>query len=134
MLPLFMMASPPTAASRYAALTVLVADDDADMRAYLARSLGLFGVGHVLLAEDSRQALALAHSADLVISDVMMPGLGGEALCRALHARAPGLPVLLISGEPPLADSDADDFLAKPFNAEALRAHVVPLLDCVLPM
>ena len=128
-----MTASHPTATSRYAALTVLVADDDADMRAYLARSLGLFGVGHVVLAEDGRQALALARSADLVISDVMMPGLGGEALCRALHARTPGLPVLLVSGEPPTPDSDADDFLAKPFNAEALRAHVLPLLDRVLP-
>ena len=127
-----MTASSPSA-SRYAALTVLVADDDDDMRAYLARCLALFGVGRVVEAHDGREALALARTADVVVSDVMMPGLDGEALCRALHARAPGLPVMLISGEPPPVATEADAFLQKPFNAEALWTHVLPLLERALP-
>ena len=121
------MTEPP--ARPYPALTVLVADGDAYMRAYLARSLSLFGVGRVILAADGREALHLVAVADLLISDVRMPGLDGEALCRAVHARAPGTPVLLVGDGPHAASSEPDGFLPKPFNAGALRRAVERLVD-----
>lgn len=112
----------------FATLTVLVADDDPDMRAYLARCLALFGVGHVVEAADGREALALARSTHLVISDLNMPGLDGEALCRSLRETPPPVPFLLISGQPCPPNCSADDFLQKPFNADTLRTRVERLL------
>ena len=114
------------------ALTILVADDDADMRLYLTGCLRTMGPAHVLEAADGREALHLARAfvPDLIISDIAMPGLDGLALCRALNAD-PGtraIPLLLISGETRAPPSDGDGFLAKPFNALRLRAEVERLM------
>lgn len=112
-------------------LTVLVADDDADMRLYLRVCLQRMGAARVLEAADGHEALTLASGADLVVSDVRMPDLDGVALCRALKAdaRTHSLPVLLVSGEGALPPgSGAGGFLAKPFNAAVLRAEVARLL------
>lgn len=59
-----------------------------------------------------------------------MPGLDGYALCRALKADVAlaTIPLVLISGATPAPPSCADSFLAKPFNAARLRAHVEHLL------
>jgi CheY-like chemotaxis protein len=114
------------------ALTVLVADDDADMRLYLRGCLRGLGAAHVLEAADGDEALRLALTADLVVSDVRMPGVDGLALCSALKAGALtcAIPVLLVSGEtaclPP--GTPADGFLAKPFNASGLRGEVERVL------
>ena len=119
----------PPPASALDLLTVLVADDDADMRRYLRGCLLAFGVAYVLEAADGHEALRLAPEADLVVSDVRMPGLDGASLCEALRAdvRTRTLPVLLISGEtcgPPCGDG----FLPKPFNAATLRGEVERML------
>ena len=107
---------------------IVVADDDADMRLYLTGCLRAFGVADVLEAADGEAALLLAHEpgVGLVVADLRMPGLDGEALCRALHADAAtaAIPVLLISGEAAGPPACADGFLAKPFNAARLRTHV----------
>lgn len=113
-------------------LQIVVADDDAEMRAYICRALQGRAVVHE--AEGGREALRLARTLqiDLVVADLQMPGLGGRALCHALRADpvTAAMPVLLVSGDtrgpPPLAAG----FLAKPFNAASLRAAVrrlVPL-------
>lgn len=125
-----------TAASRIV-LRILVADDDDDMRLYLRsclRTLDLDGYGSVRVHEatDGREALHLARALlpDLVISDVVMPGIDGRALLKALKAdpATAAIPVLLISGEMRGPPSEAEGFLAKPFNATGLRAHVERLL------
>lgn len=115
-------------------LRILVADDDADMRLYLRGGLrGLAGYDSIRIHEavDGREALHLAHALapDLVISDVVMPGLGGEALCHALKADAAtsAIPVLFISGEA-MPPEGGDGFLPKPFNAAQLRTEVERLL------
>jgi CheY-like chemotaxis protein len=112
-----------------APLTILVADDDPEMRAYIRR--GLRGA-RVVEAADGAEALALARygTPDLVIADVRMPGLDGYALCVALHADAETrhVPVLIVSGEPPQEAACAHGFLAKPFNAARLRDAVTRLL------
>lgn len=116
------------------ALHVLVADDDADMRLYVSGCLRSYGLGPLAITEaaDGRQALLLAQaiSPALVISDVVMPGLDGNAICSALKAdpATASIPVLLVSGETREAQPCADAFLAKPFNAAGLQAHVERLL------
>jgi len=109
-----------------------VVDDDDDMRSYVHGCLRATGLADVVEAADAEGALALARSLALalVVSDLVMPGLDGEALCRALKTdpSTATVPVLLVSGAMPLPRSCADGFLAKPFNAAGLHAAVAPLL------
>ncbi|CAN5636688.1 N/A [soil metagenome] len=118
------------------ALTILIVDDDPDMRIYLRGCLRGLGeaAGPVIDAADGVEALrrVRADGVGLVISDVVLPRLDGLELRRAIredsgHAH---LPVLLISGEPEAAllSGPDDAFLAKPFNAGELLAAVRFLL------
>ena len=115
-------------------LTVLVADDDPDMRLYLRGCLHGFGVARVLETADGANALRHARAAavDIVISDLVMPGLDGVSLSAALKADAHThhIRVLLVSGESDglPAGTPADGFLAKPFNAAGLRSAIDLLL------
>lgn len=113
--------------------TVLIADDDADMRLYVRSCLRGLGCTQVLEAEDGVEALHLLRSVavDLVISDVMMPRLDGAALCHTLKAdpALKAIPVVLISGEVDRRLPEADACLAKPFNAEMLHTCISPFLD-----
>uniref|UniRef100_A0A5Q5CAD6 histidine kinase n=1 Tax=Mycobacterium sp. (strain JLS) TaxID=164757 RepID=A0A5Q5CAD6_MYCSJ len=112
---------------------ILIADDNADMRAYLTGLLR--GAGYEVTAvSDGRQALESirAELPDLVVSDVMMPGLDGLELVAALRAesRTAALPVLLLSARAGQESSieglhaGADDYLVKPFAAAELLARV----------
>ncbi|HEY6575277.1 MAG TPA: response regulator, partial [Mycobacterium sp.] len=112
---------------------VLVADDNADMREYLARLLRTAGY-EVDLVTDGQQALerVRADLPDLVVSDVMMPRLDGLALVAALRTdpRTAAVPVLLLSARAGQEASieglqaGADDYLVKPFAAAELLARV----------
>ncbi|HEY0718328.1 MAG TPA: SpoIIE family protein phosphatase [Streptosporangiaceae bacterium] len=111
---------------------VLLADDNADMREYLQRLLQVryevTTVADGLTALDSVRADA----PDLVISDVMMPGLDGLALVAALRCdpRTADVPVLLLSARAGQEaaieglEAGADDYLVKPFLAAELLARV----------
>ena len=115
-----------------AAARILVVDDNADMREYLSRLLGK--QWQVDTAPDSAAALESIASCmpDLVIADVMMPGIDGFGLLRRLRddLRTAGLPVMLLSaraGEEASAEalrSGADDYVIKPFSARELLARV----------
>jgi CheY-like chemotaxis protein len=116
--------------------TILIVDDDADMRLYLRGCLRGLGeaVGAVIEAADGVEALRMAREDGvyMVISDVVIPRLDGVALRREIR-RDPALrrlPVLLISGEeegtPPV--NVLDGFLAKPFNAREFLAAVRHLM------
>ncbi|AKF10101.1 ATP-binding protein [Sandaracinus amylolyticus] len=115
---------------------VLIADDNADMRAYLTRLLSpSFDVQCV---EDGARALEAMRVAvpDVLVSDVMMPGVDGLGLVRAVRAdpTLAALPVVLLSaraGEESRVDgmgAGADDYVVKPFSGRELvarvRAHV----------
>ena len=116
--------------------TVLVVDDNGDMRRYL-RSL-LDPEWRVRLASTGREALELARRErpDLVVSDVMMPDIDGLRLVDQLRAddELRDTPVMLLSGRAgPEATVDglsrgADDYLVKPFSAGELRARLRALL------
>lgn len=112
---------------------VLLADDNADMRGYVRRILTASGY-QVVATGDGEEALAAARNRvpDLVLSDVMMPTLGGFGLLQALRAdpRTGNVPVILLSaraGEEARVEgltAGADDYLVKPFGARELVARV----------
>jgi two-component system chemotaxis response regulator CheY len=108
--------------------TVLLVDDDADMRLYLRSCLRSLTspFERVLEAADGLEALRVVRSGtvDLVISDVGLPGLDGRRLSRAIREDATlrHVSVLLISGDVVMPESAADGFLTKPFNTHQLSA------------
>ena len=112
---------------------VIVADDNADMRSYLSRLLREAGY-EVSAFSDGLSALDAARRASphLLLADVMMPGLDGFALARAVRSERElvDTPVVLLSaraGEELTIDglnAGADDYLVKPFSARELLARV----------
>jgi two-component system cell cycle sensor histidine kinase/response regulator CckA len=117
--------------------SILIAEDDADVREVLAKLLE--SCGHVVIsAEDGLDALAYCRDLelpiDLLITDVVMPNMGGGELARKLHAIRPGTPVLYVSG---YADDEivrsgveaGGHFLQKPFSLRMLREAVDRALD-----
>jgi signal transduction histidine kinase len=116
---------------------VLVADDNSDMRQYLARLLSeQYEVETVADGQAALQA-AREHSPDLIVSDVMMPIVDGFELLNALRAddRTRTIPVVLLSaraGEESRVEglqAGADDYLIKPFSARELLARVSGRLE-----
>lgn len=118
---------------------VLIVDDDQNIRDLLAELLEVEGY-EVSTATDGAEAidLALSFNPDLVVSDVVMPVVGGLELCRRLkdHPRTGYVPVLLISGR--IASDDAgieglyagaDDYLDLPFRNEELLVKVARLVE-----
>ena len=117
---------------------ILVVDDNASNRDLLSRRLQR--QGHtVLQAEDGTVALAIIEkeSLDLVLLDLMMPGISGYEVLARLKAdpRHRELPVIMISALNELdlivrcIEAGADDYLAKPFDPTLLRARVGSSLD-----
>ena len=111
---------------------VLLADDNADVREYVA---GLLRRQYEVVAVsngDEALAKALADPPDVILSDVMMPGLDGFGLLEELRARpeTATIPVILLSaraGEESRVEglgAGADDYLIKPFTARELLARV----------
>ena len=111
---------------------ILLVDDNADMRDYVAHILtdryAVDSLGDGMEAFES----AVRNPPDLVLSDVMMPGLNGFELLQRLraHPRTRTLPIILLSAragaEASVAglESGADDYLVKPFSARELLARV----------
>jgi two-component system response regulator MprA len=114
---------------------VLVVDDDRPVLAMLERTLAAEGY-EVRTARDGPAALVAVERAapDLIVLDVMLPGMDGLAVARRLRARGLALPILLLTARDAVAervaglDAGADDYLVKPFAAEELMARVRALL------
>jgi DNA-binding response OmpR family regulator len=117
--------------------TILVADDDPDVRDLVTQKLIAAGY-RVLAADNGASALRLVvtEQPDMVILDVSMPGLDGLSVCYELHSSAETarIPVLMMSGHSRQVDIDlgmtvgADDYLVKPFNPGELVRRVRWLL------
>lgn len=130
-------ARPPDSRAVAPRARVLLADDNSDMRQYLARILE--DEHDVEAVADGQAALEAvrARPPDLVLSDIMMPGLDGFELLKALRAdkQLKAIPIILLSaraGEESRVegiDAGADDYLVKPFSARELLARVRTHID-----
>jgi two-component system, NtrC family, response regulator AtoC len=109
--------------------TVLIVDDDNLMRAVLAQILTAEG-WQVHSAPGGAEALKFleGNTVDVVVSDVIMPGLDGRELAAELGRRFPKLPVLLISGGHIGGRGYAGPFLPKPFSPSSLLSTIRELL------
>ena len=119
------------------ATTILVAEDDTMVRAVTARVLGAAGYT-VIEAADGEQALDImrghAGLIDLLVSDIVMPNLGGVELAKRVAIERPEILILLVTGYNPDDMSILDDetrrvgFLQKPFTPTQLLAKVSTML------
>jgi CheY-like chemotaxis protein len=127
----------PVAARVRGSETILVVEDDDGVRRLIVGTLGLCGF-HVLHAADGPGALleATKHAEpiDLLLTDVIMPGMNGKEVADRLAALRPGIKVLFISGYSGELIAKAGvlhpgvAYLPKPFSADALTAKVREML------
>jgi len=118
---------------------ILVVDDEPRILTMMRRNLELEGYA-VVLAGDGQSALDLIHHepVDLIILDVMMPGLDGFEVCRAVR-RESFVPILMLTARDGASDKvtgldlGADDYVVKPFENHELLARVRALLRRAQP-
>jgi DNA-binding NtrC family response regulator len=112
--------------------TVLVVDDEQNMQTVMRMILE--GAGHEVRVADSGEA-AMAHvldpKLDVVLTDLRMPGMGGEALVARLREQRPDVPVIVITAHGTISSAvksirdGAADYLLKPFEPEQLEVAVL---------
>jgi two-component system response regulator MprA len=114
---------------------ILIVDDDPAVTSLLRRGFAYEGY-RVDTAASGAEALSVARERppDLVVLDIMMPGMDGLEVCRRLRDVSRSLPILLLTAKDAPADqimgleTGADDYVAKPFNFDVLLARVKALL------
>ncbi len=114
---------------------MLLAEDDRAIRNALERALTLEGY-RVTAVADGVEALEQAHRGrpDVLVLDVMMPGLDGLQVCRELRAEGDATPILMLTALVETADriagldAGADDYVVKPFDVEEVFARLRALL------
>lgn len=114
---------------------LLLAEDDRAIRHALERALTLEGY-RVTAVADGVEALAHAHKSppDVLVLDVMMPGIDGLQVCRVLRAEGDRTPILMLTALVETADriagldAGADDYVVKPFDVEEVFARLRALL------
>jgi two-component system response regulator MprA len=115
--------------------SVLVVDDDPELRAALTRALELDGYD-VRAVGNGKSALdeVSTQPPDVMVLDVMMPVVGGLEVCRRLRSSGDRTPILVLTARDEVGDrvagldAGADDYLVKPFALEELRARLRALL------
>ncbi len=120
---------------------MLLAEDDRAIRNALERALTLEGY-QVMAVADGVEALAQAHRnrPDVLVLDVMMPGIDGLQVCRVLRAEGDRTPVLMLTALVETADriagldAGADDYVVKPFDVEEVFARLRALLRRTSPV
>jgi len=121
-------------------MRILLIEDESRIQAFVRRGLEAEGYG-VVTAGDGRDGLSLARSGDwdLVVLDLLLPGLNGLRVLQELHAARPQLPVLVLSARGDLRtklkgfELGASDYIPKPFALDELLARVRVQLRRTLP-
>lgn len=116
-------------------MRVLVVEDEPKLALLLARGLREEGYA-VDLAHNGADAVGAASATgyDAIVLDVMLPGMGGLEVCRALRARGAWSPILLLTARDAVEDrvagldAGADDYLVKPFSFAELSARLRALI------
>jgi two-component system response regulator MprA len=116
-------------------MKVLVADDDRAIRESLTTALELNGY-QVTACKDGVEALACLRTErpDVLVLDVMMPGVDGLGVCRVLRAEGDRTPILMLTARVETADrvagldAGADDYVPKPYDIEEVLARLRALL------
>jgi YesN/AraC family two-component response regulator len=110
--------------------TIMIVDDDDEMRTELSEVFDQYRVVEADSAEQALRVLAKPHEIDLVLLDEVMPGAHGTQVLRAIKAAAPGLPIIMLTGN---ASKDvavealkghADDFIEKPPDIKRMQRIV----------
>ncbi len=122
-------------------MRILVIEDETRIQAFLSRGLEAEGYT-VATAADGRHGLALATTSswDLVVLDLMLPGLSGLQVLQELHRSQPRLPVLILSARTDLPtklkgfELGAADYVPKPFSLDELLARVRVQLRVTRPL
>src|ERR1700683_4252786 len=112
-------------------MQVLVVEDERRMADLLEKTLGEEG-HHVVVARDGREGFEIARASpfDVIVLDVMLPGMDGVAVARKLREERNQTPVLMLTARDTSADivngldSGADDYLTKPFSIDILLARL----------
>jgi two-component system response regulator MprA len=121
-------------------MRILVCDDEPAVRSAVERALRLEGY-EVAVAENGEKAIAAlaAAPADVLVLDVLMPGLDGLETCRRLRELGDDTPILMLTARDAVADrvagldAGADDYLVKPFALEELLARLRALVRRAAP-
>lgn len=121
----------PTAAAHSDTTTVLLIEDDHDLSAAIAEYLGKQGIRVQVEARGDRALARIAElQPDLVILDVMLPGMDGFEICRELRGHGNPVPVIILTAKEDDFDQvlglelGADDYLAKPVQPRVLLARI----------
>ena len=118
-------------------MRILIAEDDRDIAELVAHYLQKSGwTSHVASAGDEALAYARANAVDLVLLDIMLPGLSGIEVCRALRAdrATAAVPIIMLTARAEEADrvtgleTGADDYVSKPFSPNELIARIRALM------
>lgn len=112
-------------------MNILVVEDEPKVAAFIAQGLELNGHSVKQVNDGiSGRDLALSENFDMVILDVIMPGMNGVEVCKAIRASKPEVPVLMLTALGTVGDkvkgldAGADDYLVKPFEFQELMARV----------
>lgn len=117
--------------------TVLIIEDDKQLSVLLKKGIEEAG-HHVTVTHDAETALHLidsnSKSINIVVSDIMLPGMNGIELCRKVRKKLPNIPILMLTALGTTTekiegfDAGADDYLTKPFAFQELTARINALL------
>jgi len=112
--------------------TLLLVDDDNDLREALAEQFDLYEGFTIIQAENATKGVKLAESEriDLILLDVDMPDMDGREACKLMRAKGVRAPIIMLTGQDSDADailgldSGANDYVTKPFKFSVLLARV----------